>query len=183
METAIGWINISIEGTTEEVFSVLKVIHEYTSDKKKNNVWFDHFVLKQKKKKISKKENGEDFSFELLTEEDIHFFAIKYNNGLVIEAEGPYGDFKKLIDVAILRDMAEVAPNATLNTSMSCGSPLLFDRQEIESYLHGGLLYIDTYCEDNSADADDFITEERLCYDPVAKKYIDPGYPEEYDED
>ena len=172
MESAIGWINISIKGTTEEVFSMLKVIHEYTSDKKKNNVWFDNFVLKQKKKEIGKKENGEDFSFELLTEEDLRFFATKYRNGLIIEADGPYGDFKKLVDVAILRDMAEVAPNATLNASMSCGSPLSFDTQEIESYLNNGLLYIDTYCEDETLLDDGFEMQMQLCYNPISKKIV-----------
>lgn len=182
MGTTTGWINISIKGTTEEVYSILKVIHEYTSDKKKHNVWYDHFVLKQKKKEITQKENGDNFTFENLTEEDLCDFAKKYRSGLNIEADGPYGDFKKLNDVDILRDLAEVAPNATLNASMSCNGHMTFDTQEIEGYLHEGLLYIDTYCEDNSANADDFITEERLCYDPVAKKYIDPGYPEDDEE-
>lgn len=179
MGTKNGWISISVKGNTDEVFSILKVIHEYTVDKKKNNVWFDHFVLKQGEKEITQKENGEEVSFEILTEEDLSFFAAKYNNDLIVEADGPYGDFKKLNDVPILRDMAEVAPNVGLNASMACGSPLTNNAQEIESYTHEGLLYIDTYCEDDSADADEFITQEQLCYDPVSKEYVDPGFSDE----
>ena len=172
MGTANGWISISIKGNAEEVFSMLKVIHDYTSNKKKNNVWYDHFVLKQKKKEITQKENSESFAFEALAEDDLLYFATKYNKGLDIEADGPYGDCKKLIDVPILRDMAEVAPNATLNASMACGSPLANNAQEIESYLHNGLLYIDTYCEDETLLDDGFEMQMQLCYNPISKEIV-----------
>ena len=107
-----------ISGTKEEVFSILKVMHSYLTEKreqyreKRNCPYLSSLYI-----------DGEDEldarrRIEQLSDEELMTFIEEKNCTIIVSASGPYGVFGLLDEVDLFHDMAEAAPNAYFEGGM-----------------------------------------------------------------
>jgi hypothetical protein len=100
--------DITIKGTHEDLLNVLNVIAEYTNDRKRRAT-LENFTIHNNTQKMF-------FSpcdkFEKITQ------FIGNTDEITVEAEGPYGNFGRLVGIGLFQSMAEASPDAYFSGEM-----------------------------------------------------------------
>ena len=180
--------HIRLEGSTEELFEMLKIIKHYATEKKKQygqkkdcpyllSVFIGRFQVEGLAPKI-----------DAMTDEELLEFTKERKGVVLVDASGPYGRFWSLQQMTLFHEMAEAAPQAKFVGSISGFDP--GGVHATECILENGLLTckyssIDHEFDEEDEDWDDEEwdedEEERpvepnwdtiIIYDPVAKKNV-----------
>lgn len=123
------YLTLQLKGTTEEIFSMLKIANKYLFKGEKDTYFNftkvnDKFVEEETITEDFVKENTKDDTF-------------------TITANGPYGKYCELNDVEIFRDIA--LDNPTLSFKANINGNRTYDDQSLDCELKDGILTIDTY--------------------------------------
>ena len=165
------WTELTLKGTEEEIFSMLKVMRMYG----------DKYEEYKKHHNCAYLEND----YEGLSDEDLLVHAKNAKGKLEIECSGPYGVFGLLEEVALFKDLADAAPTASF-TGLISGFDSGGD-QELKGTLRAGLLkqYTKYPCDEFDEDFDDEDDfdgggrrskwDDISVYNPVTKKWNDPA--------
>ncbi len=169
MATADLSFNLEVNGTPEEITSILNVMFEYAEGK--NGVYFSI---------VNVIADGKVFSLILKGKDEI--LSAACSSGTVkVTSCGPFGKYGELDEVDIFREMAEVAPNATFTASIDGFAG--YADQSIDAKLSDGLLKVSTYymADDWRGDGERDYFKSILPYDKFVKLFkVDD---EEFDED
>ena len=153
--TADYQLDITMEGTTDELKNMLGVVGLYTGEKPQS---FSSIRVSEK-----------EIDLKNLTDEIIN--EVSSSGKVIVTAYGPWGSYGELIDVGLFRDMAEVAPKAYFNAEIS-GSAT-YEVQNLKCELKDDLLNITTYFEAHTTEgelyAEDFV--EKLPYGKFKKLF------------
>ena len=169
-----------IQGTTEEVFAILKVMRTYATEKreqyreKRNCPYFTYMNIS------GTNESGVHKSLLDLSDDDLKDLIESKKNAVLVEAGGPYGVFNSLRHLTVFHEMAEIAPNATMSGSMSGFGPggsnvaafMLKDQRLYCKYATSECFEDDEDWEEDDFDEEEPDWDEEVVYDPIAKKYI-----------
>lgn len=107
--------------------------------------------------------------------------TITDRNTIAISALGPYGHYCELNDVDVFREMAENAPTASFEAEISGFTS--YTEQSLTCVLKEGMLYIETYYEENGAANEAYLEyfQSQLPYDEFINLFkLDS---DEFDED
>ena len=184
--------HVRLEGTEEELFEMLKVIKTYAVDKRQQyaknkdcayllSVFIGRFQVEGLAPKI-----------DAMTDEELMAFVKERKGVVLVDASGPYGRFWGLQDMKMFHEMAEAAPNAKFNGSVSGFDP--GGTHAAELILADGLLNCKYSSVDHEFDEDDEDWDEEdwdedeefdedehpveptwdtiINYDPVLKKNV-----------
>ena len=108
MATADFTFGITLDGTLEEVLAMLTVFQEY--EKGKNGVYFSFCELKRGCKTVR---------MDKLDEDALRAFVEDGEGAVEVSGLGPYGRYGELNDIDVFREMAEAAPNASLEVEIT----------------------------------------------------------------
>jgi len=134
MATADLDFNLEIKGTPDEITALLKIIVEY-SVIGKDGVYFSFTTANV---------GGQTFRISSPGSEEEKLLEAAANaDSVKINASGPYGRYGELNDVDIFRDMAEAAPNAEFDGTISGFAG--YADQSLHAWLKEGRLNISTY--------------------------------------
>ena len=159
---------IEMQGTIEELKSMLSVIEDYCNPDNDQSLYDFALWYEDESNSII---NPSSFS-----EEDIHDFLVKSKNEILIEADGPYG-IGGIDESGLFEAIASAAPNATF-TAVTSG----FTTGQSDNFageLKDGLLYLtysiltddyDSDDDENEVPLEDWYTE-KYTYDPIKKEY------------
>lgn len=143
MATADLSFDMRINGTPEEVASILEVMFEYNEGK--NGAYFSCTSINIGDKRFS-------LSSGLCNKEEL-MAAVSSNSGTVeISALGPFGKYYEIDDVDILRDMAKAAPNAHFTASITGFAG--YADQSLSAELSGGKMHVSTFYLSDDARGD-----------------------------
>jgi hypothetical protein len=158
---------IEMQGTLEELKSMLSVIEDYCNPDKDQSL--DSFTL------WYEDESNSIINPSSFSEEDIHDFLVKSKNKILIEADGPYG-IGGVTESGLFEAIASAAPNATF-TAVTSG----FTTGQSDNFvgeLKDGLLHLtysilldEDYEDGEEIPLEDWFTEKSI-YDPIKKKYV-----------
>lgn len=152
--------NICIDGTTEELLAMLAVVRKYLPDppKYRPDIRFDWVEIWRKSDKST-------FYLEKLygmNEEEQQQFLDTFEGKLSISAAGPFGYFDLISSIPLFYDMADAAPNASFDGSISGYTS--YDESELEAELKDGKLRIIDRYRDNEG----YSYEKESVYDVSA---------------
>ncbi len=170
---------ITVKGTTEELFNILKRLVDYT-DKSSGKPYLGSVD-------VSNKDNQKvlhftDLRLTVPSNEEIEKAAISLDGAMEIVAAGPYGRFGILEEVPLLEDLAEAAPHCTFVGEIE-GFNAGGDQEE-KGELKNGRLHLyymlphddedwDDDDDDNFDEEDEIEWDEEAIYDPINKEYED----------
>ena len=180
---------VTISGTKEDVFKILKVMYSYATDKReqyreKRNCPYLMSLCISGDNEFGLHKPMSDFS-----DEELMRFIEEKGCTVCVDASGPYGIFGLLEDVNLFHEMAETAPTAKFEGGMGGFGT---GRNQMASFeLKDGMLYCkyalpnddeewdeeDCDDDDNDWDEDEYWEneepdwDEKVVYDPVKKKY------------
>ena len=139
---------ITMKGTEEELFSLVKVIQSFENEKyeqynTKHDCGYIEFcrIIEGEADFSKTQSNGK--SLEELSDEDIHSLISKANGEIRILASGPYGVFFNISEVELFQEMACAAPTAYFN-GFSSGFVTGAD-VSLTGELKEGILYLSEY--------------------------------------
>lgn len=148
MATADFEFKMTVNGKTEELISILKVLRRYNEGE--NGVYFSGIDLNGEHLSLIKLKKGKE-----MDDDEIIDFVLSNDSPLTISALGPYGHYSELNDVDIFRDMAEAAPEAAFEGHISGFTS--YTEQYLDCKLSDKILHITTYFEANEESADAYI--------------------------
>ncbi len=169
MATADLEFNLKINGTPEEITSILNIMFEYCEGK--NGVYFSSCHVK----------TGDREFHTITSDKEEILSACSSGDTVVVSTMGPYGRYGELDEVDIFREMAEAAPNASFTASVSGFAG--YADQSLNAALADGLLKVSTYylSDDCRADGERDYFESILPYDKFIELFkLDS---EEFDEE
>ena len=163
--TADYQLDITMEGTTDELKSMLGVVGLYTGEKPQSFSFI--------------KVSGKEIDLKNLTDEIIN--EVSSSGKVTLTALGPWGSYGELNDVGLFREMAEAAPKAHFNAEIS-GSGT-YEVQNLKCELKDGLLNITTYFESNEAAGEEYAEDfvKKLPYGKFKKLFKVSG--EDFDKE
>lgn len=195
MATADLDFNLKINGTPEEVASILEIMLEYTEGK--NGAYFSCVRITV---------GEQSFSINLADKDEL-MTAINSNSGKAeISALGPFGRYGELDEIDIFREMAQASPNASFTASITGFAG--YADQSLHADLSNGLLKVSTsYLSDDcrgegeleyysnnlpydkftelfrldgeefdEAAYEDFLSENFCCYDTIGEFFEETEY-------
>ena len=147
--TADYELKLTMEGSMDELRSMLEVVGFYTGDRPQ---WFSSIMVE-----------GREIDLKNLT--DTLVKEVSASGKVNVTAYGPWGHYGELNDVGLFREMAEAAPEASFIAEISGFGQ--YEVQNLKCELKQRLLNITTYFESNDAGteawAEDFV--KKLPYD------------------
>ena len=141
MATADFELNMTINGTNEELATMLAVFKKYIEGE--DGVYFNWPSVTR---------SGEEIDLEESTPEEILEFLEGSEGEVEINAGGPYGHYGMLNDVDLFRDMAEAAPDASLEAEIT--GTTTYTEQNLNCNLENRILHISTFFEANEEEGD-----------------------------
>ena len=141
MATADFELNMTINGTNEELATMLAVFKRYIEGEK--GVYFNWPSVTR---------SDEEIDLEESTSKEILEFLEESEGEVEITASGPYGHYGMLNDVDLFRDMAEAAPNASLEAEIT--GTTTYTEQSLNCNLENRILHISTFFEANEEEGD-----------------------------
>ncbi len=130
MATADLDFNIKLNGTPDEIASLLNIMFEYFEGK--DGVYFSCATV-----------NADDREFRLsCSQKDEVLSAARSSETVTVNALGPYGKYGELDEIEIFRDMAQAAPKVSFTASI-IGFAGYAD-QSLHADLSNGLLKVST---------------------------------------
>ena len=175
---------ITLKGTKEELMAMVNVLKTYATEKSQRyNDNHDCAYLEY----VEVSDNNEDemdvIDLTFMDDDDLDELNEMLDNPektIYVYAPGPYGIFGLLEEVPLFEDMAEVAPNASFDGTMSGFNT--GGAQKLKGVLEKGLLHL--YVKYPEADYEDFEDadedwdeeddtewDEESIYNPVTKKW------------
>ena len=141
MATADFELNMTINGTNEELATMLAVFKRYIEGEK--GVYFNWPSVTR---------SDEEIDLEESTSKEILEFLEESEGEVEISASGPYGHYGMLNDVDLFRDMAEAAPDASLEAEIT--GTTTYTEQNLNCNLENRILHISTFFEANEEEGD-----------------------------
>ena len=170
MATADFDLEMTINGTNEELAAMLTVFQKYLKGEK--GVYFDYPSVNR---------GDEDCDLEEMTQEEIQEFLDGSEGEVEITAGGPFGHYAMLNDVDLFRDMAEAAPDASLEAKIT--GITTYTQESLECNLENRILHINAFFEssDDESDALQAYFTSKLPYEKFIRLF--QVTDEDFDED
>ena len=171
MGAADCFTQASIRGSTEEVFTAVKLFQKYATENQKiydqegKGIYLLDFAL------TGAQDHFRETDIEQLTDEEIVKFIKKNKNEVDISARGPYGTFWELGEFRLFYELAEMIPHAEIWGKLEGEGT--FGSERIGFVLKDGLMACKYWSEKEvEEDEDDDAPEWDYVsiYDPIAKK-------------
>ena len=150
MGTASFELNMTLNGTNEELMAMLGVFQKYVTGDE--SVYFLY-------PEISRDGEGEDF--EEMDEQGMQELLEASQGDVEITADGPYGNYCELNDANLFREMAEVAPHAKLEANIIGNTT--YTAQSLYASLGDGILHLRSTYEENGETDDAYIDYVKTC--------------------
>ena len=144
MATADFNLEMTINGTDEELATLLGVFQKYLKGEK--GVYFNWPEVTR---------GDEDCDLEEAAPEEILEFLEGAEGEVEITADGPFGHYGMLNDVDLFRDMAEAAPDASLEAEIT--GITTYTEQNLNCNLENRILHISTFFQSNDEESDAFM--------------------------
>ena len=170
MSTADFELNMTINGTNEELATMLAVFKKYIEGE--DGVYFNWPSVTR---------SGEEIDLEESTPEEILEFLEGSEGEVEITAGGPFGHYGQLNDVDLFRDMAEAAPDAELDAEITGSST--YTTESLNCNLENRILHINTFFESSDDERDALVTyfTSKLPYQKFVRLF--QVTDEDFDED
>jgi hypothetical protein len=178
------FINIEMRGSNDEVLEMLKVLRRYETEKHEQYVNSHDCEYIEGVRIGGARDDSDSSGYDLEEMSDDELIEFIEENGCEIyaDASGPWGRFSFLDEIGLFIDMADTAPNAEFEGSIS-GFNTGGD-QDAEFKLVDGLLHCryaipgDNFAEYDDEDEDDWDDDEyeeldwtsEETYNPLTKK-------------
>lgn len=157
---------LKIQGTDEELLSMIKVLQSFATDnfkQYKNNydcAYLDNVTM----------DTDDDIIFlEDATDEAVKKIISESDNELDLEISGPYGIFEDLDEVGLFEKLADAAPNAYFYASVE--GFLTGGDVSQKAVLKDGVLVLSSKMFDDDFGDEEPIFETNVAYNPITKEY------------
>ena len=178
--------NVEMRGTSKELLAMLKVLRKFETEKHDQYAKSHDCEYVDDVRIGGANEYSDSSSYDLEDMNDDEWLEFIEENGCEIYADigGPWGVFCFLDEIDLFRDMAEAAPNAEFEGSISgfnTGGDQDAEFRLVDGLLHCRYAFLGDECDDEEFDEDDeaWDDDERLdwtseeTYNPITKKIFD----------
>ncbi len=136
-------LNLTVQGTPEELLSIINLMKRYSDGEK--GIYFSF-------SSIESGDRNEDIDY--IDPDELQELISDCDGSITITASGPYGSYGMLSDIEFFEDMSAAAPGASFNGVISGGTS--YTDESMTAELKDGILNLISSCVSNDAIPDAF---------------------------